>query len=158
MEHNDRISNTESTSYVTLVREMTASAQKIVQNEIMLAQAELREIGPALARHTTQMAAFGTLAVLSVFPLLAFVIIGLGHLMGDQFWLSSLIVGLVCAGIGIPLAYRAFKKMKEEDLKFKRTREGIEHGVHAVKSTVKTIADSLEGDNHYGTNQNSLHH
>jgi hypothetical protein len=158
MEHNDRISNSESTSYVTLVREMTASAQKIVQNEITLARAELREIGPALARHTAQMAAFGALAVLSVFPLLAFAVIGLGHLMGDRFWLSSLIVGVVCAGIGIPLAYQAFKKMKDEDLKFRRTREGIENGVQAVKSTVKTIADSLEGEHPYGTNQTNLHH
>jgi uncharacterized membrane protein YqjE len=156
MEQNDRFPNSESPSYVALMREMTSSAKNIIQSEIALAKAELKETGPALAKHTSQMVLFATLAVLSVFPLLAFAVIGLGHLLGNEFWLSALIVGVLCAAIGAPLAYRAFKKLKNDDLKFDRTVEGLENGARAIRSTAKNIADSLEGDR-YEPNQ-TLHH
>jgi hypothetical protein len=156
MEQNDRFLNSESPSYVKLIREMTSSAKSIIQSEMALAKAELKETGPLLAKHTSQMAFFATLAGLSVFPFLAFAVIGLGHLLGNEFWLSALIVGTTCAAVGAPLAYRAFKKLKNDDLKFDRTVEGFENGVRAVRSTAKNIADSIEGDR-YEPNQ-TLHH
>jgi hypothetical protein len=90
-------------------------------------RAEIEETGAHLGRHTAQAAIFAALLLLSVFPLLAFLVIGLGKLLNNQYWLSSLIIGVLCAGIGGVFGYRAYTKIRELDLTLPHTRDSIEH-------------------------------
>lgn len=142
-------------SYGTVLRELGQSAKDLVQSEIRLMTTELKQAGQKVGRHSAQAAAFGGLLVLSIFPFLAFVVIGLGQLFGDNYWLSSLIVAIVCAAVGGPLAYRAYKKIKDEDLDFSATRETLDREVYTVKERVNEIKDAARGDRH---ESDQLHH
>ncbi len=148
MEHIDPTRVAESFSYTALAKEVGATTKNIVSDEISILKTEVREIGPRAAHHSLEMIAFGMLASISVLPLLAFLVIGLGELLNHNYWLSSLIVAVVCAGIGLPLAYRSFKRLKDLDFSFSRTRRGLERSVDAVKETAQTIQRATKGNNH----------
>ncbi|MBC7690656.1 MAG: phage holin family protein [Methylotenera sp.] len=89
--------------------------------------------------HSVRAATFGALCAISAFPFLAFIIIGLGRLMNDNYWLSSLIVGLICVAVGGPLAMTAIKKMKEEDFTLPLTRGTLEEDRQVMNSNVHRI-------------------
>ena len=135
-------------SYSSLLKELGSSAKDLMRSEILLVTTELKTVSQRVARHSAQAAAFGGLLVMSLFPFLAFLVIGLGELLDGRYWLSSLIVAIACAAIGGPLAYRAFKKIKEEDLDFTRSRTSLEHGAHSIQAKVDEIKDAARGERH----------
>jgi len=122
---NEQFSKSEQ-SYSSLVKELLSSSKELISNEITLAKEEFRETASGFFKHALEVAAFGGLVALSTIPLMAFLVIGLGELLGGNYWLSSLLVGIVCAGIGGALAYRSFQKIKESDLDLPRTRRTLE--------------------------------
>src|SRR6202035_2382723 len=91
-------------------------------SEVQLAKVELKETGSQLAKDSAQVAIAAGLLVVGALPLTAFLVIGLGKLLKDNFWLSSLIVGLVFISVGTVLTMRALKKFKEGDVSLPRTR------------------------------------
>src|SRR5437868_6042078 len=101
-----------------------------------MAESQFAKCIPDQPRHNVF---FGFLAMLGVFPLLAFLVIGLGRLMGDYYWLSSLIVAVLCMGIGGSLAIRAYHRMKEKDLTLPHTRETLDEEIHAVDKKLHQI-------------------
>jgi hypothetical protein len=125
-----------------IIREIGSSAKDLVQSEIDLARQEIKVTGSRLAKHSAQGAIFGALLSLSVLPFLAFLVIGLGRILNDQYWLSSLIIAAVCAVVGGIFTYRAYQKIKEEDLTLPKTREGIERGKEAVSDKVQDIKNT----------------
>jgi uncharacterized membrane protein YqjE len=106
----------------------------IAQQEITIIKEETKSVGQKTAFHTVLLAGFGLLTILSVLPLIAFLVIGLGRLMDDNYWASSLIVGLVLLAIGGGVSYYALSKVKQ-DLTFPRT-----------KTTLKRIVDFFESE------------
>jgi len=135
-------------SYSSVIRELGSSAKDLIQSEINLMTAELKHAGQDVARHSAQAAAFGALLALSIFPFLAFIVIGLGELLAGRYWLSSLIVAVVCAVIGGALAYRAYKKLKDNDLKFNHTKAGLNRGLAAVQRKSGQVKEAARGE-HY---------
>lgn len=133
-------------SYSSILKELGSSAKDLIQSEINLMTAELKHVGQDVARHSAQAAAFGALLALSVFPFLAFIVIGLGDLLDGQYWLSSLIVAVVCAAIGGTLAFRAYKKIKENDLQFTHSKAGLNRGLEAVQQKFEQVKDAARGE------------
>lgn len=133
-------------SFSSVVRELGSSAKDLIQSEINLMTAELKHVGRDVARHSAQAAAFGALLALSIFPFLAFIVIGLGDLLDGRYWLSSLIVAIVCAVVGGIFAYRAFKKIKEDDLDFSHTKYGFNKGMNAVSGKFEQVKDAARGE------------
>lgn len=129
-------------SFGTLFRDLGASAKNMIRSEVDLALAELKENVKQAGKHSAQAAMFGALAALSVLPFLAFLVIGLGDLLDGRYWLSSLIVSIVCAlGGGIP-AYAAFKRLKAQDMTLYRTKETLQHQNRVVKDQMENLKDA----------------
>lgn len=135
-------------NYGAIIKDLSGSAKDVIQSEMDLFKDEIRTVWPKVARHSTEAAIFGALCAVSVFPFLAFAVIGLGQLMNQNYWLSSLIVAVICAAIGAPLAIRAFKKIKNDDIHFYRTREGVTRAMNSVQEKVKEAVDVAKGDQH----------
>jgi hypothetical protein len=115
-----------------ILGDLYRNSKTVAQQEVILIKEETKAVGEKTKTHGVLIASFGALAVLSVFPFMAFMILGLGRLMDDNYWLSSLIVAVLFAAVGGGVALASWKKMKA-DLKFPRT-----------KSTFRRIVDFLE--------------
>lgn len=137
MRHADEFEEikTNETSYAYAIREVLASSKDLLRAEITLAKEEAKTVAGRVARHSAQAALFGALLVMSFLPFLAFLVIGLGDLLGNRYWLSSLIVAVLAAGIGGFMAYRAFRKIADEDL-----------GMPATRRTLEREADVISGE------------
>jgi hypothetical protein len=144
----------ENLSYGSVLRELGNSTKDLIQSEIHLITSELKQSGETFAKHSAQAAAFGALLALSVLPFIAFLVIGLGEILGDRYWLSSLIVAVIFAAIGGPFALNAFRKIKSEDFKFTRTRASVDRGAQVMKAKVEEVKDAAKGERY---EQNSLH-
>ncbi len=132
---------TESRSYGSVISELTDSLKGIVKGEMDLIRSEVSAAAPNIGKHSAQVAGFAALLVLSAFPLLAFLVIGLGEILNGNYWLSSLIVGLVCAGVGGFFALRAYKQIKDQDLKFPASQESLRRVTHVVSEKVKEVQE-----------------
>lgn len=142
----------ETLSYAQILREIGTSTKDLVQSEVALATAELKEASQNAGRHLGQVVAFGGLLALSIFPFLAFLVIGIGNWMGGRYWLSSLLVAIVCAGVGGIVASRAYKKIKNEDLQFQSTRRSLQYQARTVQASVDDLQDAAKGG-HHGPNR-----
>lgn len=138
----------ETPSYGSVLKELGQSAKDLVQSEIRLMTAEFRVATQKVTRHAAQAAIFGGLLVVSIFPFLAFLVIGLGDLLDGRYWLSSLIVAVVCASVGGTFAYSAYKKIKTDDLDFHRTRNSLDRDVQVVQNRMNEIKNAARGDRH----------
>ena len=105
------------------LRGLGRSIKTLVQSEGALARAEMRGAWARFSREVLWEGVFGVLVLLSGLSFLSFLIIGLGRLLGDNFWLSSLIVAIVLGFMGGGLAYGGLRRMKSHDLTLPRTRE-----------------------------------
>lgn len=133
-------------SYGQILREVGISTKDLVQSEIALIKAEMKEATQKASTHLTQAVIFGALLVLSAFPLLAFFVIGLGNLMGGRYALSSFIVAAICAVVGGSMALRAYKKLKDEDLQLPRTANTLSREGQIVEDKVEDVKDAAKGN------------
>ena len=135
-------------SYGSVLREVGQTAKELVRNEARLMSLELRNVAQKVARHSAEAAAFGGLLVFSIFPFLAFLVIGLGHLLDDRFWLSSLIIAIACAAIGGFFAYRAYRKITDEDLDLSMTKSSLNREKHTLQNKINDLKHAVRGDRH----------
>jgi hypothetical protein len=150
MSERDLETTPESPGYGNIIKDITESTKELVQGELDLIKAEVRTVLPRIAKHSSQAILFGVLCALSVFPFLAFLVIGLGDLLNGKYWLSSLLVAIAFAAIGAPFAIRSFKKIKEEDIDFTRTKRTMNRGVNVVQEKLKEVVDAAKGaENEY---------
>jgi membrane protein len=96
-----------------LFRQLTTDSSHLIRQEINLAKTELRETGRSLGQAGTRLGIAIGVAIPGLLALTAFLIIGLGDLMNENYWLSALIVGLAFLGIAAALAKRARAALKE---------------------------------------------
>jgi hypothetical protein len=122
-----------------VLREIGSSAKDVIHDEIVLLKEEVKDSAARAGRHSVQLALFGSLVALSILPLLAFVVIGLGELWGHRYWLSSLVVGLVCLGAGGYMALKIFRKIKDEDLKLTHSRRGFDREMRSLREKIDDL-------------------
>jgi hypothetical protein len=132
----------DSPSYGHVLRELGVSVKDLFVAEVDVVKAEIKESSRMLGRYAFQAAIFGVLIGISIFPLLAFCIIGLGRLLNDNYWLSSLIVGLVCAGVGGLMGYRTYQKFKRENLSLPVSRHNFEREKNAVLEKIDEVKEA----------------
>lgn len=94
-----------------LLKRLTSDTSDLVQQEVNLARAELRQAGSTLAAGGTKIGIGAGLALAGVLALTAFVIIALGSLL-NNYWLSALIVGVVLLAVGGIMARSAVAEVK----------------------------------------------
>ncbi|MEO5971680.1 MAG: phage holin family protein [Bdellovibrionia bacterium] len=112
--------------------ELGQSAKDLIQSEVALARTEIKVSASKLGRHSAQAALFGACLSLSAFPFLAFLVIGLGSLLENNYWLSSLIIAVICAVAGGSMTYKMYRKMQQDDLSLPRSRENLHQALETV--------------------------
>ena len=90
-----------------LFRQLTTDSSHLVRQEINLAKTELRETGARLGQAGAKLGIAVAVAIPGLLALVAFLVIGLGDLMNENYWLSALIVGIAFLGIAALLVKRA---------------------------------------------------
>jgi hypothetical protein len=130
-------------TYGEVIREIGSNVKNVAKSELELVIAEYKEASKDLTKHMTQAVIFGALLAISVLPLLAFLVIGLGDIMNGQYWLSSLIVAVICAVVGGTFAYGAYKKLTTEDLKFSHTKNSVDKIVRTTQKKVGEVKEAI---------------
>ncbi len=116
-------------SYSEVLTDLNRTTKALILNDLKLVNQDLKKIGKDLKTHTSSLAVFGCLFLLSAIPLLIFSILLLGEALNDRYWLSSLIIGVTLfAGgyFGVMYFYRKLKRInfKLEKTSFALKREG----------------------------------
>jgi membrane protein len=96
-----------------LFRQLTTDSSHLIRQEINLAKTELKETGRTVGQAGAKLGMAVGVALPGVLALTAFLIVGLGDLMNENYWLSALIVGIALLGIAATLAKRAKATLKE---------------------------------------------
>jgi hypothetical protein len=111
-----------------LFRDLTTETSELVTKEIALVKAEARQTGATLARDGAKIGIASGLAFAGALALTAFLIAGLGDLLGGKYWLSALIIGVLFLAIGMGLVKNATADMK-------RRGQSMKHSVETLKDT-----------------------
>ena len=133
--------NTRSPSIGAVLREIVDSFQGVIRSEIRLATVEMKDTVRHVSKHAQFAALFGVIALLGVLPFIAFLVIGLGRVLEDNYWLSSLIVAVVMIGIGAALAYKFAKQIGSDNLGLARTRRTLSEDKEMVSRKVQQISE-----------------
>lgn len=135
-------------SYAQVLNEVIDSTKDVIRSEMNLFTTEFKAFLPDFTKHAGQTAIFGFLLALSVLPFLAFLVIGLGEILDGRYWLSSLVVSVVCAVIGGPLCLNAFRKIKLEDFQFVQTKQSLGYVLRATKDRMQAVQTAAKGVRH----------
>jgi hypothetical protein len=107
------------------IRDAQEGFRHLLRSEFHLASTEMKTGFLALTRRSRLLAIFAGLALWGILPFTAFLVIGLGELLGGRYWLSALILAIVSLGLGTAMCVQQFRKLKDEDLSLRRTRRTI---------------------------------
>lgn len=94
----------ENASVGELFKQLSSDSSHLLRQEINLAKAELMESAGHMARGATKVGIAAGIAIPGLFAFGAFLIIGLGGLLNENYWLSALIVSLAMLGAAALLA------------------------------------------------------
>ncbi len=121
-----------------LFRQLSNDASHLLRQEVALGKAELRETASALGKDAARIGIAAGIAFLGALAAVAFLIVGLGALIGN-YWLSALIVAAVFLGIGGFMASSAISDMRERDLKPTRTIETLQDDAQWAKEEARSV-------------------
>src|SRR4051794_8360410 len=82
------------------IRDAQTGFRHLLRSELHLATVELKTAALSLGHRSKLLLAFAGLAIWGILPLTAFLVIGLGALLGHNYWLSSLIFAVIALGVG----------------------------------------------------------
>src|SRR6185437_195134 len=119
------------------IRDVTVAMSEAVRSEVRLAKAEMKDTGAKLGRQAIRVGLCAGFIVLGVLPLLAFFVIGVGNLLGGNYWLSSLIFAAFFLTIGAILAYRIYEKGRTEDYLFPEMRTTLSNEAEELKRRIR---------------------
>jgi uncharacterized membrane protein YqjE len=126
-----------------LFRRLTSDTTELLRAEVELAKAEARETGTRLAKDAARVGVAAAMALVGTLALSAFLVIALGHLLGERFWLSSLIVGVVAAGIGYALLQSALRDIRERGITPKQTLDSLRENAQWAKEEAREVKREL---------------
>lgn len=133
-------------TYREVLSHIVHDVTELARNEYLLAHVESREVGYRLARHSLLAAAFAGLFAVSVLPLFAFLVIGLGEILDGNYWLSSLIIGVIGVAVGGLGAYYLYQKIRSEDLQLPHTRQALKLSSEVIFDRLDEIKSSKKGE------------
>lgn len=142
-EGNGRRAETMEPSIGELLKRLSADSAHLVRQEIILGKTELRETGAQIAKVSSRLAIALLLGVPGVSALAAFVVIALGDAM-DNYWASSLIVGVVLVVTAIIIANRAIATITRGRLGAPRTAETLREDARWAKDEARTFKQELK--------------
>jgi len=126
-----------------LFRQLAEESRTLVRQEVALAKAEISESARAVAKGAVLIGAGAGMLVLGLLVLVAFVVVGLGRILGGEYWLSTLIVGGALALLGGGLLLMGRRGLERDTLKPELTARTIRENREWAKSEVDQIRRDL---------------
>ena len=125
-----------------LFGQLSSDAGRLIQSEVALAKAELRETTSMLARDATKFAAAAGLGLLGAMAATAFLIIGIGDLL-DNYWASALLVTILYLAVAGFLAKSAMNEIKRNGLKPEETLATLREDATWAKREAQGLKQDL---------------
>ena len=104
-----------------LFKQLSTDTGELIRQEAALAKTEMREVGSTLARDGAKIGVAAGLGLVGAMALTAFLVITLGDLFGDSYWLSALLVGLVALAVAAMLGRNAVSDIRSRGVKPQQT-------------------------------------
>lgn len=126
-EHNGRSPTShplDAASIGDLFRQMTSDASLLVQQEVHLAKAEVKESISHIRTMAVWFALAAALAIPGLLALTAFLVIGLGAVLGS-YWASALIIGAILMIAAAVLSRRALSIVRDGKIGLPRTKASL---------------------------------
>jgi hypothetical protein len=118
------------------IKDVILNIGKLGRSELELAAAEFKEASDHVRTESKSLIGGAVAVILGSLPLMAFLVIGLGRMLDGNYWLSSLITGLLFTGIGGAVAYSSFQRIELQKLSFPRTRDNLRADTDVVSKAV----------------------
>ena len=128
----------------SIVREVSTSLGNMLKCEISLAKAEFKDAADYLVAPLLQLLLFAGMIMLGALSFVSFCIIGLGVLLDNNYWLSSLLIAAVLLTVGVGLAFRTYGRMRTADLSFPRTRQTVNREISTMQQKVHEISNAAK--------------
>jgi len=129
-----------------LFKSLTSDSRMLLQKEVELAKAELRETGTRVAGDVAKVGVAAGLAFVGALALTAFLVIGLGTALGGRYWLSSLLVGVVAAGVGYSMVQSAISDLTQRGITPRQTLETLREDTEWVAQQARELKHGLNSD------------
>ena len=123
--------------------EVVSSFKDLFKSEIRLAKTEVQNSLGEVTSAGIKIGMFAIIVLLGVFPFMAFLIVGIGKLLGDSYGLSSLIVAVLMIGGGAFFALRTYRKLRV-DMTLPQTRTVFQSDLENVSNFVHKNVISIE--------------
>jgi hypothetical protein len=149
-QHGDAVfvrgSSRQDSSLGDLFKRLTSDTGELIRQEASLAKAEIRETGSAFASDAREIGIAAGLALAGALALVAFLVIGLGNLLGDRYWLSALIVGVAALLVGMMMAKSAVHDMKTRGIKPQQTIDTLRDDKAWATQQARELSHDLSTD------------
>lgn len=126
-----------------LFKQLAQDSSTLVRQEIALAKVEMRENLAGMVKGMALLAVGGVALLMAGLALLLFLIYLLGDLLGDEYWLGALIVGVLFAIIGAVFLASGRSKLKENDLKPDKTLATLREDKRWAENEVQQVKQDL---------------
>lgn len=126
-----------------LFRDLAQDSSTLLRQEVALARAEMRESVQALARDAVKLAVGGGVLLVGLLVLTAFLVALVGDLLGDEYWLGALIVGLLYAVVGGVLLMSGKKGLQHDDLRPDETLATLREDKRWARTEVENLKRDL---------------
>ena len=141
----------ESLSLLRLLRNLANDMATLVRKEITLAKTEVGQNVRGVAGSAGRVAVGGGIIAVGGLVLIAFLVVGLGVLLGGAYWLSSLIVALVLFVLGGGIGYLGARGLgkggftpTETIRTVSETKDWAEEEIHDLKVSLKGEASDRQ--------------
>jgi uncharacterized membrane protein YqjE len=127
----------------TLFRELAEDTRALVRQELTLAKLEVKENVTSLLKDMVLIVIGAGMALLGLLVLTAFLVLGLGRLLGGEYWLSALIVGGVLAALGVVTAYAGTRGLSQDSIAPEQTMETIRENKEWASTEIRQVTRDL---------------
>jgi Putative Actinobacterial Holin-X, holin superfamily III len=112
-------------SLSTLFRRLSEDGRALVHQEIALARAEIQEGARSFAKDAALLGLGLCILLVGLLVMVAFLVVGLGALLGGAYWLSTLIVGGGLSLLGGVLALSGRSGLRHSSLSPQQAKDSI---------------------------------
>ncbi len=140
-----------------LLSRLTSDTTALVQQEVALAKAELKQTGIRLGKDAAKIGVAVALAFVGGLALTAFLIIALGKVLGGSYWLSALLVGVVAFGVGYAMVKSAIKDIGDRGITPQQTVDSLRENQQWAKREGRDLKRDLTNQSRsYSTSSSTL--
>jgi hypothetical protein len=118
-----------------LIGDLAGETRTLVRQEIDLAKTEMTEKASFVGRNAGAAAAGGMVVLMGALPVIAGIVIALGHQIG--YATASFIVGVVLIAIGAFMTLKALKALKSEPLAPVKTTTQLKETTQWAKEQIR---------------------